>query len=136
MYKLLKILFVTFLIALPYQLNAADMKDSKLLLCSLIKVIECELDDSCYEGTAEGFDLPQFVRIDLKKKIISTTKSSREKKESHIRNLERIKGKIFIQGVENGRAWSAIIEEDSGKMSATVAEERVGFIVFGACTSL
>jgi len=130
------ILTIACLIFLPYQISAAEIKDSEPLICSIIKAIECGLEGTCYGGTAESVDLPQFIRVDQKKKLISTTKSSKEKKESQIKNLEKIDDKIFIQGVENGRAWSMIIDETSGKMSATVAEERIGFIVFGACTAM
>ena len=133
---LIKILFIACLIILPSQVSAADSTDADTLICSVIKAIECGLESTCFEGTAESVDLPQFIKVDKKKKLISTTKSSKEKKESQIKNLEKIDGKIFIQGVENGRAWSMIIEEASGKMSATVAEERVGFVIFGACTNI
>jgi len=136
MCKLLKILSIACLIILPYQVSAAEIKDSEPLICSVIKAIDCGLVGACYEGTAESLDLPQFIRVDQKKRMISTTKSSSDKKESQIKNLEKIDGKIFIQGVENGRAWSMIIDETSGKMSATVAEERIGFVIFGACTKI
>jgi outer membrane protein TolC len=34
------------------------------------------------------------------------------------------------------RSWSLLIEKKTGKMSATVSDEGVGFVVFGACTRL
>ena len=47
-----------------------------------------------------------------------------------------MEGNIILQGVENGRGWSIVISEETGKMSATVAGDEIGFIVFGACTPL
>lgn len=41
---------------------------------------------------------------------------------------------MILQGVEGGRAWSMVIGKETGKMSATVADDQVGFVVFGACT--
>jgi len=53
-----------------------------------------------------------------------------------IRNLARINGKTILQGVQEGRGWTMIISEHTGKMSATVSDNGVGFVVFGACTPL
>jgi hypothetical protein len=135
MSKLLVFIISISICIFPLYLSAADMDDSKPLLCSVIKAIECGLENGCNEGTAESIDIPQFFKIDLKKNKISTTKKSKVKRESKIKNLERVDGKIFMQGVENGRGWNMVIEEETGKMSATASEERVGFVVFGACTS-
>jgi hypothetical protein len=43
-------------------------------------------------------------------------------------------GASTIITVEDGWAWSLIIAKETGKMSATVADDEVGFAVFGACT--
>jgi hypothetical protein len=136
MNKLLCIIFTICIYIIPFQISAAEVNDSKTLLCSVIKAIECGLENGCTEGTAESVDLPQFIQVDLKKNMISTTRASKVKRESTITNLKRIEGKIFMQGVERGRGWSMVIAEDTGKMSASAIEERVSFAVFGACTSL
>jgi len=115
---------------------AFSLDTSSPLLCSVISASECSLEDGCVVGTAETYDLPQFVKLDFQKNMISEVGENSLKRESKIKNHERIENKIFIQGVENGRAWSVIVDEDTGKMSATVSEERIGFVVFGACTSL
>jgi hypothetical protein len=134
-------LFLGFVIVIsaciiPFQLSAAGVKDSKPLLCSVIKAYECGLESGCIEGTAESIDIPQFIQVDFKNNKISTTRANKVKRESTINNLQRVDGKIFMQGVENGRGWSMVIEETSGKMSASALEERVSFTVFGACTAL
>lgn len=131
----LGIIIVISVCIIPFQLSSAGVKDSKPLLCFVIKAIECGLENGCNEGTAESIDIPQFIQVDLKKNIISTTRASKVKRESTIKNLQRVDGKIFMQGVENGRSWSMVIEETSGKMSASAIEERVSFAVFGACIS-
>jgi hypothetical protein len=132
----LRILIILGFCIIPFQLSAGDVDDSNPLLCSVIKSIECGLENGCNEGTAESIDLPQFIQVDLKKNMISTTRTSKVKRESKIKNLQRFDGKIFMQGVERGRGWSMVIEEDTGKMSASAIEERTSFTVFGACTVL
>lgn len=61
---------------------------------------------------------------------------------SRIENMERVDGKLILQGAEDGRrevrdglGWSIAISEDKGKMVLTGSGDQVGFVVFGACTS-
>src|SRR3546814_13751277 len=44
-------------------------------------------------------------------------------------------GRLVLQGTQFGRAWSAIIGQDSGTMVLAVAGDGVAFAVFGACTA-
>jgi hypothetical protein len=67
-------------------------------------------------------------------KIISATEESNRTDVSVIKNFERVDGRLILQGAENGRAWSIVIFEENGKMSATISDEEAGFVVFGACT--
>ncbi len=57
-------------------------------------------------------------------------------RQTAIKNIERINGKTILQGVQEGRGWTMIISEETGKMSASVSGDGFGFIVFGACTPL
>src|SRR3546814_529298 len=45
-------------------------------------------------------------------------------------------GRLVLQGTQFGRAWSAIIGQDSGTMVLAVAGDGVAFAVFGACTAM
>jgi hypothetical protein len=42
--------------------------------------------------------------------------------------------KLTAKGVESGRAWSIVIAKETGKVSATVFDHQVGFVIFSACT--
>lgn len=39
-------------------------------------------------------------------------------------------------GGQGGRGWTAVISEATGKLSATISEDGMAFIIFGACTAL
>jgi hypothetical protein len=43
-------------------------------------------------------------------------------------------GSLIMQGVEGSQAWNLLLTQAMGKMSATVADDQVGFVIFGACT--
>ena len=55
---------------------------------------------------------------------------------SAIKSIEHIDGKMIMQGSENGRGWTIVVSEKTGKMSATISDDQVGFVIFGASTTL
>ena len=118
----------------PWQNAAAQLDGSSSLLCAVVKVIECESTGNCQPVTIESAKIPRFLRIDFEKKTISATEESGIKEVSVIRNFERIAGKLILQGSDNGRGWTIVISERTGELSATVAGEEVGFVIFGAST--
>jgi hypothetical protein len=94
----------------------------------------CVEDGECFQISVLDADAPQFLIIDTRKKTISTTEASGEKRESPVANMSRNGGRIFLQGVENNRAFSILIEEELGRFSAAVARDGITQSVFGACT--
>jgi hypothetical protein len=133
MYKLIGIALISLTFLMPYHLPAAESDTSSPLLCSVINAAEYTLDEGCLEGTADSFDLPQFIKIDLKNQTINEVGENTKKRTSKIINLKRIDSKIIMQGIENGRSWSVIIDEKTGKMSAAASDEGIGFVVLGYC---
>jgi hypothetical protein len=41
---------------------------------------------------------------------------------------------MILSGAEGGRGWSVLVHEGTGKMSAAVAGDGEGFVIFGQCT--
>ena len=113
---------------------AAQFDGSEPLLCAVVQVVECEANGQSHPVTIEMAGMPRFLNIDFEKKIISANEESNITDVSEIRNYERSEGRLIIQGAENGRGWTMVMSEETGKMSATVSDEKVGFVVFGACT--
>jgi hypothetical protein len=116
----------------PYQAAAAKYDGSVPLLCAPIQIIECEAAGDCYNSTAESVNIPQFLKIDFKKKMISAAEEAGRK--VAIKLFEHNNGRMIMHGGQEGRGWTMVISEETGKMSATVSEDQVGFILFGACT--
>jgi len=127
------VLVLLCLLVTPLPVAAGDFDGSKPLLCAVIETFECGPAGECLPGTAEDIDIPQFLRIDFKKKTISGTLESGEVRTAKIENMARSDGKLILQGVQNGKGWSMVITEATGKMTVTASDDRAGFIVFGAC---
>ncbi len=132
---------VFFLCMIHIPASAGDFDGSKELMCTCMRIIECGPDGNCDEVLAEDVGIPQFLRINFEKKIITAPQWGENHVPSKIENLERIDGKLILQGAEDGlqdvkdgAGWSIAISEETGKMVLTESADRMGFVIFGACT--
>ena len=119
-----------------WPLYADDLTGADAILCSAVEATLCSADGECASGPPWNWDVPQFLEIDLKKNVIATTQASGENRSTPIRNTERSEGKIFLQGVQQGRAFSFVIVEQTGMASAAIAADGLTVTVFAACTPM
>jgi hypothetical protein len=103
-------------------------------VCAAAQAQICVEGDTCYSASPWDLGVPEFVVIDLKKNTISTTKSSGDERSTAFSKATKDEGKIFLQGIEGGRAFSLVIDEATGLMSAAVARDGFVVSIFGACT--
>ena len=115
-------------------LLADDLSGANKLLCTAVQATICSPDGDCLIGPPWNWNIPQFIEIDLVRKKLNTTKASGENRSTPIKNMERNDGAIFLQGVEGGRAFSFVIDEETGMASIAVARDGITVSVFGACT--
>jgi hypothetical protein len=113
---------------------ADDLAGADRLLCSSVQATVCAVDGDCEIGPPWSWNIPQFIQVDLDSKRLSTTPASGEQRVTPFKLVERANGLIVIQGFEQGRAFSFVIEEASGEASVAVAREGITVSVFGACT--
>jgi hypothetical protein len=123
--------------------RAGDFDGSRPLLFSVISVMECTPDNGCRAVTIESVDLPQFLKIDLNKKTIGPVSESDARPGSTIERVERVDGKLILQGAEDGYesvrdglGWTIAISEGTGRVVMTASGDQVAFVVFGACLPL
>ena len=65
------------------------------------------------------------------------TEASQLQRTTHIDNLQRNEnGEIFIQGIQDNRAFTGVISEETGVLSVGIALEGQVVTIFGACTPL
>jgi hypothetical protein len=111
-----------------------DLTGSTSFLCNIGQATACIEQSECFSFAPQDFDIPHFIEVNLDTKMLSTTKASGLNRTTPIKNLERSDGQIIFQGVQNRRAFSVLIHETSGLMTAAVARDGVGVSIFGACT--
>ena len=106
------------------------------IVCAAMDVVACVEGTACLQGTAKSFDLPEFVILDTKKKVMRADYESGHKGTSPVKNIEKNDGHLVLQGIEKGRGWNIAINTKSGDMSGALAGDGVSFLIFGNCTSL
>lgn len=128
-------LFILGLIMIPGVILAGDFDGSKPLICAVIETFECAPGDECQRGGNEYTGIPRFLRIDFKEKKIRRNMEDGKVRTTQIERMTRVGGKLILQGIEEGKAWSMMITEDKGKMTVVASDGQIGFIIFGACTA-
>jgi hypothetical protein len=114
--------------------QADNVEGIDKMICAAAQVQICIENDACYSATPAELGVPDFVVIDVKKKVISTTNASVENRSTKFASVVRSEGLIYLQGIEGGRAFSFVIDEATGRMTVAVSRDGLSVSVFGACT--
>lgn len=104
------------------------------MICSAAQAQVCLENGQCYTAVPWELAIPDFVVINTRKKTISTTKASELNRSTSFSKVEKTDGLIYLQGIENGRAFSFVIDEATGRMTVAVSRDGLSVTVFGACT--
>jgi hypothetical protein len=121
-------------IATAAMAQAENLNGIDKMICAASQVQICIEDDTCYSATPEDLGIPDFVVIDTDKQTISTTKASGLNRSTAFSAVSKIDGLFYLQGIEGGRAFSFVIDEATGRMTASVARDGFSVSVFGVCT--
>jgi hypothetical protein len=114
----------------PASLAAAGPYDgSRPLLCAVDAIAECDSSGRC-ERHLPDVNAPRFIRVDVAGKAITADGNRR----SPLGSTMHVDGELILQGGENGRGWSATIDEETGRMAVALVDNDYTFSFFGACT--
>ena len=127
---------VTLLLCLPAVAQADDLSGADRILCTAVQVTHCTETGECATDLPWNLNVPQFIEVDLGAKTLATTAASGENRATPIAQMYREEGLIVLQGLENGRAFSFMISEQTGAATVAVARQGLAVSVFGACTPL
>jgi len=134
---------VLLLLSLAMSATAEDFDGSKPLLCSVISVIENTPGNGCIEVAPESVAVPRFLTIDFEEKSVRPAGKSEGDRSSTIKRMERMRGKLILQGADEGIrdvrdsvGWTATISEETGRFVLTASGNEEAFIVYGACLPL
>ena len=125
----------------PLAAIGADFDGSKPLICAQISVQECSGGEGCQAMTAKEAGVPQFLKVDVRKREITDPDSGRTTEIVTVTEIdiaddheELLSDLLILQGTEQGIGWSLSIARETGEMVLTAAGEAAGVIAFGDCT--
>jgi len=112
--------------------SAAGFDGSQDLLCAPTDVAQCDQSARCDRASPSDVDMPSFVRLDFaKKRLVSVGTPERV---TPIESVRQKEGLTILQGAENGRAWSLVIDQATGQLTGSIIDGEGAIAVFGACT--
>ena len=109
--------------------QAGDFDGSRLLICAPVQAFDCAPGEDCAKGLPEEIGAPAFMRIDVSNKAVIGPKRT-----SPILLIDKSENQLLLQGFELGYGWVIAIDQETGKMTATLANREGAFVLFGACT--
>jgi hypothetical protein len=114
--------------------TAAELDGSAPILCAVMGATECDRWGLCDAVDGSSMGLPPFVRVNVGGKALEATDGSGRKSVIHSSMLVKEPARLILQGGEQGRAWSVVIDQKTGEMTAAVADYDGGFLIAGVCT--
>jgi hypothetical protein len=133
--SLRSVVFVSALLMTPLaaSVQAADDWPASVV-CALADPTVCT-PEGCREITLETLDLPWLIRIDLETGVMHAPTPRHSGRRSAFTVIERSEAKIVMQGYENGRAFSAVLDEP-GTLAISAAIDGTTASIFALCTDL
>ena len=82
---------------------AKDLSKAQNFICAPTIAHQCSAQEECSSGSPGSVDIPQFFRIDLKKRIVIGEGASIKQRTSKISNVDNGKSVLILQGTQLGR---------------------------------
>jgi hypothetical protein len=134
-----EVIWIGLCVGLSSSAFAAIDTDSPLI-CAPSQYTECT-PSGCEQVNSSEINAPRFIKVDAKRKRMESLQGGANAI-SKVDHIERIDGKLILQGVEDGIegvrdgiGYSIAIVEENGDMVMSAASEGVSFSAFGACTN-
>ena len=124
---------VTVLMGCTIRADAETIDGKGKLLCAPTTVLACSAERQCASSTPGAANLPNFIRVDFKKKHFSGADIQGPTNKTAIENVTVKDGKVVVQGADGPRTWSLVIDQHSGGMTGAVVDSNATFVIYGEC---
>jgi hypothetical protein len=84
----------------------------------------------CERHLADDETAPAILKVDVAGQTVTTGTA----RKSALKSVTHLDGQLILQGGENGRGWSATIDEETGRMAVAIVDHDYTFSLFGVCT--
>jgi hypothetical protein len=112
--------------------RAEAFDGSTPLVCGFAEAAQCDGAATCTDVTVEQIDLPPIVHVDFAGSRLAAPDDERT---SPIAAVEALDAVLVLQGHQNGRGWTMVIDRATGRLSATLADAEGAFVLAGVCSA-
>jgi hypothetical protein len=109
---------------------AENLDASKPLVCTLNGSAQCDADSTCIQVTLDQINLSRDILVDFENRQLSSKLGERM---SPIDDIDELETVLVLQGHQNGRGWTMVIDRATGHLSAALAESAGAFVISGEC---
>ncbi|HXZ86577.1 MAG TPA: hypothetical protein VEI82_13930 [Myxococcota bacterium] len=102
------------------------------LVCEPKHLAQCDEEAACASVAPEDVDLPPALRLSFKSRKLTAVQGERS---SPIQSVQIEPAVVVVQGSQNGRGWSMVIDRATGSLSGTIADAEGAFVVAGTCSA-
>jgi hypothetical protein len=121
---------VGLVLLLPIRASGEDIDGKKALVCDLVDASLCDGAATCASTQFAAVDMPSVYVVDFAAQRLASEDGQRT---SPIASQELLETALVLQGVQNGRGWTMVIERATGHLSATIADVEGALVIAGAC---
>jgi len=111
---------------------AEGLDASKPLRCAFAQAAECDEQAACEAVTLEQIELPAEWRVDFAAKQLVSLDGQRT---SPVAALDDLEALLVLQGHQNGRGWTLVLERATGRLSGAIATAEGAFVLAGGCSA-
>ena len=126
------VVLVGLLLLLPTSALAGDIDGKTPLVCDLVDASLCDGVASCADIEFAEIDLPPIYTVDFAAQRLASEDGQRT---SPIASKQLLDTALVLQGLQNGRGWTMVIDRATGHLSATIADIEGALVIAGACTA-
>ena len=109
---------------------AEGLDDSNSLTCTLNSSSQCDAEAACIGVTLEQINLSGAFRVDFAGAKLASLNDERT---SPIDDVDVLPEVLVVQGHQDDRGWTLVIDRTTGHLSATLAEREGAFVLAGEC---
>jgi hypothetical protein len=120
------------LLAFSASSRAEGIDGTKPLVCDLSRAVLCDGIAQCERASMDQISLPPVVNVDFESGRLVSEDGTRT---SPILTSVVLDAAVLLQGHQNGRGWTMVIERATGHLSATLADIEDAIVIVGACTT-
>jgi hypothetical protein len=108
----------------------APIDGKRDVVCQPTHIAQCEGAALCASVDLADIDLPPELHVSFADKKLFSPQTDRS---SPIHSVDMDEAVVVVQGSQNGRGWSMVIDRASGALNGTIADAEGAFVVAGTC---